>query len=151
MLFKSNIRIGYKILGFGLMGVILGVGAYYVIPHMVEFVGNQVYFRPDRMEDAIVGNLGALWEITPFMLGVVGINTMFRPKNMPQGRKTVGIWMISILAMTPLIYLFTEHMVYTYRFVPFVAFLSILVAMTASQLLGWIQELILSRPIKKAI
>ena len=148
MVIKADYTPRYKIIALGLMGLIMGIGAYYVVPHMTEFVGNQVYFRPERLEDALVGNLGALWEITPFMLGVVGINTMFRPKKMPHGRKTVGLWMVGILMMTPAVYLFTDHMEYTYRFIPFVGFLSILVGLTASQLLGWIQEVIIARPIK---
>ena len=130
----AKILITVSLVGISSAGITL------LYPNMDTFVGNNVHFRADHIEDAIAGNLAALWEVTPFMLGVVGIMTMFRCRAFVGDRKLVAVWMLGILISTPLIYLFTDHATFTYRYVQFAAFLSILFGMAVAQLGNFVLE-----------
>lgn len=103
-------------------------------------VGNQIGFFPDNIEDAIWINLSLFWQVVPILAVFAVLNNTFRAKLKPTNKRIVIIWILGILAMNPLIHLFTLQGTFSYRYVPFAAFISIFVAMTLVELGNWYVE-----------
>ena len=106
----------------------------------VNLVGNTVGFFPENWEQALFRNISLFWQVIPAMLALFGINAVFHAKEKPQNKKLVIFWMIGILIMTPIIHLFSQQLTFSYRYVPFAAFLSIYAGIVLVELGNFVVE-----------
>ncbi|NIN03677.1 MAG: hypothetical protein GTO44_09985 [Hydrotalea flava] len=114
-----------------------------------KIVGNQVGFFPENIEEAIVRNFSLFWQVVPILAVFAVLNNTFRAKDKPKNKRLVVIWMLGILVMTPLIHIFTMQGTFSYRYVPFAAFISVFVGMTLVELGNWWVEVQMKKAEKK--
>lgn len=115
-------------------------------------VGSYIGFYPDRLLDGFLRIFESIWPIFPVVIGTIVIDRFFMPKEKPEGKKIVLVWLAWILLTTPLIYLFTQgQLQFGYRFVPFAAFFSIYFGITCVQLGNFITETRLRKHSLKSI
>lgn len=114
--------------------------------------GSVIGIYPDRLLDGFLRIFESIWAIFPFVIGMIVIDRFFMPKEKPDGKMTVIVWMVWILLTTPMIYLFTkEQMQFGYRFVPFASFFSIYVGIVLVQLGNFVTEARLRKQSLKSI
>jgi len=105
-----------------------------------KIVGNQIGFFPENIETAIFINLSLFWQVVPILAVFAVLNNTFRAKIKPTNKRIVIIWILGILAMNPLVHLFTLQGTFSYRYVPFAAFISVFVAMALVEMGNWYVE-----------
>lgn len=108
-------------------------------------VGAPVGFFPENAEAAIVDNLGIFWQILPALAIFASLSLQFKSKEPIPNKRLVILWLLYILATTPIIHLFTMQGTYGYRYLIFGAFMSIFISMTLIQLGNWYIELLMKR------
>lgn len=109
-------------------------------------VGDVIEFHPERILDGFLRIFENIWPVFPAIIGAIVIDRFFMPKNKPEGKRIVLIWLAWILITTPLIYILTPNqMQFGYRFVPFVVFLSVYIGIVMTQLGNFITETRLSK------
>jgi hypothetical protein len=116
----------------GIVGGILIVGAVIAISDPTSarvLVGNEIGFFPENFEDALGSNLSVLWPVLPALLALLGINSVFRSKDKPPGKKLVLGWLLITIIGTALVHMFTMQQTYGYRLGVFAAFMSIYAGM----------------------
>lgn len=136
-------------------GMILGLGILSLMGILaISYLGtgSTIGLYPDRLLDGFLRIFESIWAIFPFVIGAIVIDRFFMPKDRPDGKKIVLVWLVWILITTPLIYLFTEgQLQFGYRFVPFAAFFSIYLGIVGVQLGNFITEARLKKHSLKSI
>ena len=119
--------IKHKKLTFGITMLLVAVG---VIAVVVQGFGSEISFNPERLVDGSLQLLIHLMLLLPILGVFVLFMIMFKSKTKIIGTKTVYVWMIWILLTTPLLYVFTQDFQFSYRYVPFVAFMSVFIGIS---------------------
>ena len=123
------------ITGLAITLLVGGAAVYYL------GVGNTIGIYPQRLLDGFLRIFESIWTIFPVVIGSIVIDRFFMPKQRPEGKNVIIIWMAWILFTTPLIYLFTESQYqFGYRFAPFAAFFSIYLGIVCVQVGKFIVE-----------
>lgn len=112
----------------------------FVATSRIDIIGNSIGFYPENIEQALFRNISLFWQVIPALIGLAGINSVFHAKEKPKNKRLVIVWMIGILLMTPIIHLFTQQLTFSYRYVPFAAFMSIFAGITLVELGNFIVE-----------
>jgi len=119
--------IKHKKLSLGIIAVSVLFG---VVVVMQSWITQSISFNPERLAD---GSLQLLIHLM-LLLPVLGIFTLFlvmlKAKTKIIGTRIVYIWMIWILLTTPLLYVFSQDFQFSYRYVPFAAFMSIFIGIS---------------------
>lgn len=92
-------------------------------------VGNEVGFFPENWQDALGANLSITWQVLPVLLALFGLNSVFRSKTKPPGKKVVLSWLLVTFIGTALVHMFTMQQTYGYRLGVFASFMSIYASM----------------------
>lgn len=115
-------------------------------------VGNKIGMYPERLLDGFLSIFENIWPVFPVIIGCIVIDRFFMPKERPEGKRIVLVWLAWILTTTPLIYLFTAgQLQFGYRFVPFAVFLSIYLGIVCVQLGNFIVETRLRKQSLKSV
>lgn len=93
-------------------------------------VGTELGFHPDRLEESGERIFEVIWIVLPILVLFFGLDMIFKG-HYNEARGTVLLWLVWIMLTIPLVYVFSMQWMFGYRFVPFAAFLSIYVGMTA--------------------
>ena len=131
-----------------LFSVLTGLMMLYAFTMLGTLVGNSVGFFPENWEQAVFRNISLFWQIIPGLLALFGINAVFHAKTKPENKKLVILWMVGIFLMTPVIHLFTQQLTFSYRYVPFAAFMSVYAGMVLVELGNFVTETRLKIPVK---
>jgi hypothetical protein len=122
----------------------------YEIGFANKVVGASIGFYPENIETAIFINLSLFWQVVPLLALFAVLNNTFRAKIKPLNKRIVVIWILGILVSNPLVHLFTLQGTFSYRYVPFAAFISVFVAMTLVELGNWYIEMQMKKAERKA-
>ena len=122
--------------------VSLGILSAFGLVGLVIFgVGSAIEIHPERLLDGFLRIFESVWAVFPVIMGVIILDRFFMPKDIPNGKKIILVWITWILLTTPLIYLFTpEQLQFGYRFVPFAVFFSMYIGIVAVQLGNFVTE-----------
>jgi len=121
--------------------VLIGGFILYDQGYANKVVGSSIGFYPENIETAIFINLSLFWQVVPILAVFAVLNNTFRAKIKPPNKRIVIVWMIGILAMNPLVHIFTLQGTFSYRYVPFAAFISVFVAMALVEMGNWYIEI----------
>lgn len=124
--------------------IILITLGYVTLSYLEEdlgfLVGNEIGFYPENWDQALFRNISILWQVIPALLLFFGVYFYFKTGYKPKNIGLVFAWMLFIVLTTPIIHLFTQQNQYTYRFVPFAAFMSIFISMVIVKVGYWVRE-----------
>lgn len=86
-------------------------------------------FHPERLAEGFVQLFIHIRVLLPILVLFAFLIVFFRPERKIIGLKITCIWMFWILLTTPLIYIFSQDFQFSYRYVPFAAFMSVFIGM----------------------
>ena len=119
--------IKHKKLTLGLLVLVITIGIITVMALGPEY---KLGFHPERLGVAVLQLLIHLTVLLP-ILGIFALFlVMFKAKTKIIGTRIVYVWMIWILLTTLMIFVFSGHMQYSYRYVPFAAFMSVFIGIS---------------------
>ena len=117
----------HKKLTFVITTLLVAVG---VIAVIVQGFGSELSFNPERLVDGSLQVLIHLMLLLPILAVFALFMIMFKSKTKITGTKIVYAWMVWILLTTPLLYVFTQDFQFSYRYVPFAAFMSVFIGIS---------------------
>ena len=120
-------KIQHKKLTFVITMALVAVG---VISIVTQGFGPAISFNPERAVDGSLQLLIHLMVILPILGVFVLFMVMFKSKTKITGTKIVYAWMGWILLTTPLLYVFSQDYQFSYRYVPFAAFMSVFIGIS---------------------
>ncbi len=117
--------IRHKKLSFGIVIslVVFGVSGVLILGYAAGPVG----IFPERLGDGLFQLFIHLRIVLPILGLFAFCMIFFKPKMKITGTRIVYVWMIWILLTTPLLYVLTQDFQFSYRYVPFAAFMSVFV------------------------
>jgi len=122
-----------------------------VIAIMLQGFGSQVSFNPERFTDGSLQLVIHLIVLLPILGVFVSFMIMFKSKTKINGTKIVYAWMIWILLTTPLLYVFSQDFQFSYRYVPFAAFMSVFIGMSVVNFGNKVVEMLPQKKIKEEL
>jgi len=128
-----------------LLGAASGIGFMFYENLANITVGASIGFFPENAEAALFTNIGIFWEVLPALVIFASLGLQLKSKVPIPNKRLVSIWLVYILATTPVIHLFTMQGTFGYRYVIFAAFMSIFISMTLIQLGNWFIELLMKK------
>ena len=118
--------IQYKKLTLGITVLLIITG----VVVMVQDFGSYIGFYPERLVDGSIQLLIHIMVLLPILAVFALFMVMFKAKTKIIGTRIVYVWMAWILLTTPLLYVFTDDFQFSYRYVPFAAFMSVFIGMS---------------------
>lgn len=123
-----------------MISIAIAIGLTAINGNIATIAGNSIGFYPEHIEDAVFRNISLLWQVIPVLMALGGLAAVFYTKHRPSHFKDVIIWMLWIIATTPVIHLFSEQLTFTYRFVILGVFMSIFAGQTVVMLGNFVVE-----------
>jgi hypothetical protein len=140
-----TIKKNYKFVLLTCLIVCAGIGFIIYEDLLQTSFGSRVGFFPENAEAALFTNIGIFWQVLPALAIFASLSLQFKSKEPIQNKRLVVLWLIYILATTPVIHLFTMQGTFGYRYVIFAAFMSIFISMTLVQFGNWFIELLMRK------
>ena len=140
--------IKHKKLTFGITMLLVTFG---VVVVLVQDFGPEISFNPERFADGSLQVLLHLMLLLP-ILGVFALfMVMFKSKTKITGTRIVYAWMGWILLTTPLLYVFSQDFQFSYRYVPFAAFMSVFVGISIVNFGNKVKEMLPEKRVKEEL
>jgi hypothetical protein len=143
--FKIRKKYKFVLIVILILTSVAGIGLMLNEHLLSHTVGASIGFFPENTEAALFTNIGIFWEVLPALAIFASLSLQFKSKIPIPNKRLVSIWLLYILATTPVIHLFTMQGTFGYRYVIFAAFMSIFISMTLIQFGNWFIELVMKK------